>query len=107
MVLSTPSANFKINKPLYKPVKSSKQGKKGMVYVKNASGGKKLIHFGDSKMSDFTKHKDSGRRANYLARSGGIRDKSGKLTARNKNSANYWARTVLWGAKWKLTYFFP
>tara|TARA_E500000318_G_C3392674_1_gene146602 strand:+ start:200 stop:499 length:300 start_codon:yes stop_codon:yes gene_type:complete len=99
MVLSTPSANFKTNKPLYKPVKSSKQGKKGMVYVKNASGGKKLIHFGDSKMSDFTKHKDSGRRANYLARSGGIRDKSGKLTARNKNSANYWARTVLWGAK--------
>jgi hypothetical protein len=96
MALGTASTDFKTKKPLYKPVKSTKQGKKGMVYVKNASGGKKLIHFGDSKMSDFTKHKDSGRRANYLARSGGIRDKSGKLTANNKNSANYWARKVLW-----------
>jgi len=98
MVLSSASEDWKKNKPLYKPVKSSKAGKKGMVYVKSNSGGKKLIHFGDSKMSDFTKHKDSARRKNYLERSGGIRDKSGKLTANNKNSANYWARTVLWKA---------
>ena len=75
---------------------STKKGKTGIVYVKNARGGKKLIHFGFRKISYFTKHKDSGRRANYLARSGGIRDKSGKLTANNRNSANYWARKVLW-----------
>ena len=73
MALSSPSEDWKQNKPLYKPVKSSKSGKKGMVYVKSNSGGKKLIHFGDSKMSDFTKHKDSARRKNYLERSGGVR----------------------------------
>ena len=33
-------------KPLYKPFKSKKKGKKFSVYVKSASGGKKLIHFG-------------------------------------------------------------
>ena len=88
-------ANFKETKPLYKPYKSDKKGKKGMVYVKK-DGGKRLIHFGDSTMSDFRKHKDPARRKNYLERSGGIRDKSGRLTANNKNSANYWARRVLW-----------
>ena len=35
-------------KPLYKPVKSTKQGKKMMVYVKGKNGNPKLIHFGDS-----------------------------------------------------------
>ena len=29
-------------------------------------------------MSDFTKHKDPARRKNYLARSGGIKNKEGK-----------------------------
>tara|TARA_R100000657_G_C4654254_1_gene98348 strand:+ start:100 stop:396 length:297 start_codon:yes stop_codon:yes gene_type:complete len=98
MVLSAASADFKTKKPLYKPVKSSKQGKKGMVYVKNASGGKKLIHFGDSNMKDFTQHGDKQRRANFLSRTSGITDKSGRKTANNKNTANYWSRTVLWRA---------
>lgn len=89
------SENFKKNKPLYKPVKSTKQGKKGMVYVMK-NGAKRLIHFGDSSMKDFTQHKDPQRRKNYLARSGGIRDKSGNLTKNNKNSANYWSRKVNW-----------
>jgi hypothetical protein len=35
-------------------------------------------------------------RANYLARSGGIRSGSGSLTKNDKFSANYWARRVLW-----------
>lgn len=96
--LGTKTADFKTKKPLYKPVKSDKQGKKGMVYVKNKSGGKSLIHFGDANMSDFTKHKDPKRRKNYLQRSGGIRDKSGRLTANNKNKANYYARRYLWNA---------
>jgi hypothetical protein len=89
--------NFKKNKPLYKPVKSTRQGKKGMVYVMK-DGKKRLIHFGDSSMSDFTKHKDPARRKNYLARSGGIRNKEGKLTSKDKNSPNYWARKILWKA---------
>lgn len=93
--LKKPSKEFKENKPLYKPVKSSNPKKKGMVYVKK-DGSKRLIHFGDSNMKDFTQHKDKDRRKNYLARSAGIKDKSGNLTAKNKNSANYWARKILW-----------
>ena len=54
-------SDFKTKKPLYKPVKSDKKGKKGMVYVKGANGGKRLIHFGDSSMKDFTQHKDKAR----------------------------------------------
>ena len=88
---------FKEKKPLYKPRKSTKKGKKGMVYVKK-DGKKRLIHFGDSNMKDFTQHKDSERRKSYLARSGGIRDKSGNLTKNNKNSPNYWSRKILWKA---------
>ena len=65
---------FKKNKPLYKPYKSTSKGKKGMVYVMKGDR-KRLIHFGDSSMSDFTKHKDPKRRKAYLARSGGNRNK--------------------------------
>tara|TARA_R110002074_G_scaffold307787_2_gene478649 strand:+ start:162 stop:434 length:273 start_codon:yes stop_codon:yes gene_type:complete len=89
-------SDFKTKKPLYKPVKSTKKGKKGMVYVKGANGGKRLIHFGDSSMKDFTQHKDKARQKSYLARSGGIRNKQGKLTKNDKNSANYWSRRVNW-----------
>ena len=89
------SSEFKKNKPLYKPVKSDRKGKKGMVYVKK-DGKKRLIHFGDSNMKDFTQHKDKKRQKSYLARSGGIRNKEGKLTKNDKNSANYWSRRVNW-----------
>ena len=69
-----------------------------MVYVKGESGNKRLIHFGDSSMQDFTQHKDKDRRKNYLARSGGIKDKAGNLTKNNKNKANYYSRKYLWNA---------
>jgi len=95
MSLKSAPANFKTEKPLYKPVKSSNPKKKGMVYVKK-DGSKKLIHFGDSSMKDFTQHGDKQRRKNYLNRSAGIKDKSGNLTANNKNSANYWSRKINW-----------
>jgi len=91
--LSKAPENFKTDKPLYKPYKSTKAGKKGMVYVKGGTG-KRLIHFGDSTMKDFTQHGDAKRRTSYCARSGGIKDKSGKLPG--KDSANYWSRKVLW-----------
>jgi len=91
-------ADFKTKKPLYKPYKSTKTGKKGMVFVKSSDGRKKLIHFGDANMKDFRQHGDKARRKNYLERSGGIRDKSGNLTANNRNSANYWSRKILWNA---------
>ena len=91
-------SDFKTKKPLYKPVKSTKQGKKGMVYVMK-NGSKRLIHFGDSNMKDFTQHKDPQRRKNYLARSGGITKMvNGKKvkTKNDKNSANYWSRKINW-----------
>ena len=97
MILKKAPANFKKDKPVDKPYKSTKKGKKGQVYVLDG-GKKKLIHFGLSSMSDFTKHKDPARRKNYLARSGGIKNKQGQLTKGLKTSANYWARKVLWDA---------
>lgn len=86
---------FRKLKPLYKPKKSSNPKKKGMVYVMK-NGAKRLIHFGDSSMSDMTKHKDPKRQKSYLARSGGIKNKQGKLTKNDKNSANYWSRKINW-----------
>ena len=84
-------------KVLYKPFKSKAKGKKMSVFVMK-DGKKKLINFGDSNMKDFTQHKDQKRRKSYLARSAGIRDKQGNLTANNKNTSNYWSRKVLWKA---------
>jgi len=79
------------SKPLYKPMKSTRKGKKKMVYVMKG-GSKRLIHYGDSSMKDFTQHGDMKRRKSYLARSGGIKG------ANDKNTANYWARKDLWKA---------
>jgi len=86
---------FKKNKPLYKPVKSSRSGKKGMVFVMKNSK-KRLIHFGDSSMEDFTQHRDEKRRKSYLARAKGIKNKNGNLTYLDKNSANYYSVRILW-----------
>ncbi len=83
------------SKPLYKPFKSKAKGKKKSVYVMK-NGKKKLIHFGDSSMKDYTQHKDPKRRKAYLARAKGIKNKQGKLTYKDKNSANYWAIRTLW-----------
>ena len=89
------SEDWKENKPLYKPVHSSKSGKKGMVYVMKG-GSKRLIHFGDSSMTDKRKGASKAQQKSYLARSGGIRNKEGKLTKNDKNSANYWSREINW-----------
>tara|TARA_R110000787_G_scaffold3881_2_gene15123 strand:+ start:837 stop:1103 length:267 start_codon:yes stop_codon:yes gene_type:complete len=83
------------DKPLYKPFKSTRAGKKGSVYVMK-DGKKRLIHFGDSSMGDFKSGASKARQKSYLARSGGIRNKEGKLTKNDKNSANYWSRRVNW-----------
>ena len=85
-------------KPLYKPFNAPKSSKyKKKVYVMK-NGKKKLIGFG---LKGYRHNYSKKARANYLKRSAGIRDKSGRLTKNNKNSANYWARTVLWSAKKK------
>jgi len=84
-------------KPLYKPFPSKAKGKKYSVYVKSASGGKKLIHFGAKGMDDWRSGKATKeQRKSYLARAKGIRDKNGNLTWKDKNSPNYWAIRYLW-----------
>ena len=85
----------KDDKPLYKPFKSTAKGKKGSVYVMK-DGKKRLIHFGDSTMTDKKKGASKAQQKSYLARSAGIRNKAGKLTKDDRNSANYWSRRVNW-----------
>lgn len=80
------------NKPVNAP---SGDSHKKMVLAKKGDQ-VKLVKFGLRGMQDYTQHKDPERRANYLARSGGIRNKSGELTKNDPFSANYWARKVLW-----------
>ena len=85
------------DKPLYKPFKSKKAGKKYSVYVKSKSGGKKLIHFGLAGAPDWKSGTASAaQRRSYLARAKGIRKKDGSLAWKDKNSANYWAVRFLW-----------
>ncbi len=87
-----------MEKTLYKPFKYKGKGVYKMsVYVKNEKTGKpKLIHFGDKRYQDFRQHKDEKRRASYLARAKGIKDKQGRLTWKNKNSKNYYSVKYLW-----------
>jgi hypothetical protein len=81
---------------------SSRKYKKYMVMYNN-----KWIHFGDTRYQHYKDqtpnkcyknldHGDLTRRKSYLARAKGIKDKSGSLTYRNKNSANYYSIKYLW-----------
>jgi hypothetical protein len=84
----------------YKPIKSDKPGKKFKVKLYIPSTGKdKIIYFGASDYEDFTQHKDSNRKKNYLTRSAGIKNKSGKLTKNDYTSPNFWSRRYLWDSK--------
>ena len=82
--------------------KSTRPGKKYMVVVNG-----KTIHFGslsNEQYRDTTglglykhlNHNDEKRRASYLARAKGIKNKAGELTWKNKNSANYYSIRWLW-----------
>ena len=80
--------------------KSTRKDKKLMVIV----DGKK-IHFGARNMEHYKDktglwkeldHLDKKRRKNYLARSGGIRNKEGKLTKDIESSHNYHSIRILW-----------
>tara|TARA_R110002167_G_scaffold11857_3_gene51285 strand:- start:556 stop:819 length:264 start_codon:yes stop_codon:yes gene_type:complete len=85
------------SKPLYKPKKSTKSGKKYMVYVKSASGGKRLIHFGASGMDDWRSGKATKeQRKSYRARAAGQKKKGGGQAIKDKNSPAYWSYNYLW-----------
>lgn len=47
-------------------------------------------------MTDKRKGASKAQVKSYRARSAGITNKSGKKTANDKNSANYWSRKVNW-----------
>ena len=82
--------------PMYKPFVSSAKNKKYSVYVKSASGNKKLIHFGDTRYGQYKDklghykskdHLDQKRRKAYYTRHG---------AATNKNTSKYWSHKILW-----------
>jgi hypothetical protein len=58
----------------------------------------KVVNFGHK---SYGHNYSSEARKSYLARSAGIRNKSGGLTKDDKFSANHWARKVLWAGKGK------
>lgn len=57
---------------------------------------RQILNAGHRDYSNYGVHTSKDRLKNYLSRSAGIRDKSGKLTKDDPFSANYWARRVLW-----------
>jgi hypothetical protein len=79
-----------------KPVKAPSGAKQKKMVLAKKGDEVKLVRYGLRGMEDFTQHKDPERRKNYLARSAGIKDKSGKPTKDDVFSANHWARKDLW-----------
>ena len=84
--------------------KSTRPGKKYMVFTER---GARPIHFGDSSSQQYKdttglglythlNHNDEKRRASYLARAKGIKNKKGEPTWKDKNSANYFSVRWLW-----------
>jgi hypothetical protein len=78
---------------LYKPRKMAgitPASKKKSVFVPGKKKGTaKVIHFGDSSMSDFTKHKNKTRRKSFRAR-------HKCASAKDKSTARFWACRNLW-----------
>lgn len=83
---------------IYEILKSERKNKKLKVFVK------RWIHFGDTRYQHYKDktgiwseldHNDPERRRRYLARASKIKSR-GKLTAKNKNSPNFWSINILW-----------
>lgn len=77
------------NKPKRAPTKSDKK----MRVLAKKGDDIKVVEFGQR---GYGHNYSKEARENYLTRSAGIRDKSGRLTKDDKFSPNYWARKVLW-----------
>tara|TARA_R110000803_G_scaffold43313_6_gene92507 strand:+ start:637 stop:897 length:261 start_codon:yes stop_codon:yes gene_type:complete len=84
------------DKTLYKPVKSTRQFKKYMVYVKGPNGNPKLIHFGDNRYGQYKDkigvysrldHGDKKRKDAYYSRHG---------KATSKDTPKWWSHKILW-----------
>ena len=75
---------------LIRITKSPKQDKK-LVAIFSNNGRIKQVHFGAKGMSDYSKHKDSARRARYLKRH------SARENWNNPMSAGSLSKFILWG----------
>ena len=75
-----------------KPVKSWRPGKKRAVLVKKGDR-IKVVHYG---ATGYQNNYSAEAKKSYLARSAGIKNKSGQSTANDVFSPNHWARKDLW-----------
>lgn len=75
-----------------KPIKSWREGKKRAVLIKKGDR-IALRHYG---ATGYKNNYSPEAKKSYLARSAGIKNKSGGSTANDIFSANYWARKDLW-----------
>lgn len=55
-----------------------------------------MVRFSNPDYQDYLNHHDNIRRKRYLARATKITNKSGKKTATNLLSPNYWSINMLW-----------
>jgi hypothetical protein len=83
--------------------KSNRKNKKYSVITPSG----KVVHFGDKRYQHYKdqtplkiysnlNHNDIKRRKRYLSRAKGIKNKSGNLTYKDKNSSNYYSINYLW-----------
>lgn len=79
----------------YNTPKSDRKTKHKKVVLAKVGDDVKMIRYG---LKGYKHNYSKEARQNYLKRSAGITDKTGKKTANNKLSANYWARKDLWKA---------
>jgi hypothetical protein len=84
------------------PIEALKKDKHKKAVLVKYEGAIKLVKFGLRGMEDYTQHYDEKRRGNYLSRSAGIKDKTGRLTKDDPFSANYWSRRILWNSNEEL-----
>ena len=78
-----------------KPIKSWREGKKRAVLVKKGDR-VKVVHYG---ATGYQNNYSPEAKKSYLARSAGIKNKSGQSTASDVFSPNHWARKDLWSRK--------
>tara|TARA_X000000950_G_scaffold197326_2_gene237619 strand:- start:19460 stop:19771 length:312 start_codon:yes stop_codon:yes gene_type:complete len=78
-----------------KPKRYSGSGKFKKEVLAKKGNEIKVVRYGHS---DYRHNYSSEARRDYLRRSAGIRDKSGRLTKDDKFSSNYWSRRDLWNA---------
>ena len=76
-----------------KPMRNTGSSQHKMVVLAKKGSKVKVVRFGHK---GYGHNYSASARKNYLTRSAGIRNKAGKLTAKDKFSANYWARKTLW-----------